>query len=80
VPETGSIRRVLRTALLVQLAWIVVGAALLAVNTVCSGERCTEGEWFGTVIGLVIWGIIEVPILASVVFASAHAVLTRLPR
>lgn len=62
------------------LFWVVIGAALFGANAACNGDACTEGQWYGTIFGLIVWGVVGAPLILAFVFLSLTWVLQRFPR
>lgn len=67
-----------RILAIAQIAWLVAGALLLWANTFCSGDSCSEGQWFGTILGLIAWSLVEVPLALALVAAVTHSLIVRL--
>jgi hypothetical protein len=62
-----------KVACTIQAGWAVVGLVLGGVTAYCSGTACSDGQWLGSVLGWILWGILEVPIAIAVVFTLIRA-------
>ena len=70
----------MKSVAVVVAAWLVVGLVLFGVNATCSGDQCSDGAWYASVLGLIAWGIVGVPIVLGAAFIVIDRLLRKVPR
>jgi hypothetical protein len=69
-----------KAAALIAVTWLIVGLALLSVNAACSGDNCSDSAWWASLLGLIAWGLIGVPVVLGTVFVLLDRILRKAPR
>jgi hypothetical protein len=62
------------------LCWLIAGVVLFAANAICGGDACSEGQWYGTILGLIAWGVVGLPLILASGFVFLTWINQRLPR
>lgn len=70
----------MKAAALVAVVWLVVGLGLTSLNVACSGDNCSDGAWWASLLGLIAWGIVGVPIVLGIGFILVDRLLRKVPR
>jgi hypothetical protein len=70
----------MKPAFAVLIAWIICGLVLFSANQYCSGSECSTGAWFLTILVLIGWGIVGVPVVIGAILAAIVWLSNRVPR
>lgn len=69
-----------RTLLIAHGIWLLLGAALIVTAVTCDGDSCGDGAWWGSVLALSLWGVVEAVLLPASIVVVLIALANRLPR
>jgi hypothetical protein len=70
----------MKPALTAFAIWIICGLMLLSLNHYCSGSECSTEAWFLTILILIGWGIVGVPVVIGAILVAIAWLSNRVPR